>query len=180
MNSQPGAQQSATIHIRSAVAADAAALRAIYAPFVEATAVSFEEVVPSIEQFAARISRALQGWAWLVAERDHQCLGYAYGSLHRERAAYRWSVEVSAYVHPSSYRQGVGAALYGSLLEVLAAKGFCNAYAGITLPNEASVALHRKFGFQPIGVFKSAGRKFGQWHDVAWMQRALRDSPPSG
>jgi L-amino acid N-acyltransferase YncA len=180
MNSGPGASPSSAVHIRSAIAADATALREIYAPFVLATAVSFEEVVPTIEQFAARIARALQGWAWLVAERDNQCLGYAYGSLHRERAAYRWSVEVSAYVHPSCYRQGVGAALYGSLLEVLAGKGFCNAYACITLPNEASVALHRKLGFQPIGVFTSAGRKFGQWHDVAWMQRALRDSPPSG
>ena len=180
MSSRPSTRPSEAMHIRSAVPADATALRAIYAPFVETTAVSFEEVVPTIEQFTARIAKALQGWAWLVAERDGRCLGYAYGSMHRERAAYRWSVEVSAYVHPSSYRQGVGAALYGSLLEVLAAKGFCNAYAGITLPNGASVALHKKFGFQPIGVFKSAGRKFGQWHDVAWMQRALRDSPPSG
>jgi phosphinothricin acetyltransferase len=168
------------MHIRSATTADAAALRAIYAPFVETTAVSFEEVVPTIEQFAARIAKALQGWAWLIAERNGSCLGYAYGSMHRERAAYRWSVEVSAYVHPSCYRQGVGAGLYGSLLPLLTVKGFCNAYAGITLPNEASVALHEKSGFQRIGVFKSAGRKFGQWHDVAWMQRALRDSPPSG
>jgi L-amino acid N-acyltransferase YncA len=180
MSSDPGARHSQAMHIRSAVLADATALRSIYAPFVETTAVSFEESVPTIEQFAARIARALQGWAWLVAERDGRCLGYAYGSMHRERAAYRWSVEVSAYVHPSCYRQGVGAALYGSLLEVLAGKGFCNAYAGITLPNAASVALHEKVGFQPIGVFKSAGRKFGQWHDVAWLQRALRDHPPSG
>src|SRR5471030_661700 len=163
MTSRPDARPSNAIHIRSAVTADATALRAIYAPFVEATAVSFEEVVPTSEQFAARIATAVQGWAWLVAERDQQCLGYAYGSRHRERAAYRWSVEVSAYVHPSYYRQGVGAALYGSLLEVLAGKGFCNAYAGITLPNEASVALHQKLGFQSIGVFRSAGRKFGQW-----------------
>jgi phosphinothricin acetyltransferase len=99
--------------------------------------------------------------------------------MHRERAAYRWSAEVSAYVHASHYRQGVGAALYRALFDVLASKGYCNAYAGITLPNEASLALHHKLGFQSIGVFKAVGRKFGHWHDVAWLQRVLRDSPPS-
>ena len=166
--------------IRSAVEADAAALLAIYGPFVESTAVSFETVVPTVEEFADRIAKALTGWQWLVAERDGQCIGYAYGSSHRQRQAYRWSVEVSAYVHPNHHRRGVGRALYLRLLEELAQKGFCNAYAGTTLPNEGSVALHRGVGFEFIGVFKAVGRKFGTWHDVAWFQRVLRDSPPSG
>jgi len=166
--------------IRSAVEADAAALLAIYGPFVESTAVSFETVVPTVEEFAARIARALTGWQWLVAEQEGQCIGYAYGSSHRQRHAYRWSVEVSAYVHPNHHRRGVGRALYLRLLEELAQKGFCNAYAGTTLPNEGSVALHRAVGFEFIGVFKAVGRKFGKWHDVAWFQRILRDSPPSG
>jgi phosphinothricin acetyltransferase len=166
--------------IRSAVEADAAALLAIYRPFVESTAVSFETVVPTVEEFAARIAKALTGWQWLVAEQDGQCIGYAYGSSHRQRHAYRWSVEVSAYVHPNHHRRGVGRALYLRLLEELAQKGFCNAYAGTTLPNEGSVALHRAVGFEFIGVFKAVGRKFGTWHDVAWFQRILRDSPPSG
>ncbi len=82
-------------------------------------------------------------------------------------------------MHPRHHRQGVGRALYLQLFEELAAKGFCNAYAGITLPNDGSVALHRSVGFKSIGVFKAVGRKFGKWHDVAWLQRALRDSPPS-
>src|SRR6266853_1329629 len=129
--------------IRSAVEADAAALLAIYRPFVESTAVSFETVVPTVEEFADRIDKALTGWQWLVAEQDGQCIGYAYGSSHRQRQAYRWSVEVSAYVHPNHHRRGVGRALYLRLLEELAQKGFCNAYAGTTLPNEGSVALHR-------------------------------------
>jgi L-amino acid N-acyltransferase YncA len=167
------------IHIRPAVAADATALLSIYRPFVETNAVSFEVAVPTVAQFGARISQASEEWAWLVAERLGQCLGYAYGSRHRERAAYRWSVEVSAYVHASHQRQGVASALYRSLFEVLAEKGYCNAYAGVTLPNAASLALHRKLGFHAIGVFRSVGRKFGQWHDVAWFQRTLRDSPPS-
>jgi len=166
--------------IRSAVEADAAALLAIYRPFVVSIPVSVETVVPTVEEFAARIAKALTGWQWLVAERDGQCIGYAYGSSHRQRQAYRWSVEVSAYVHPNHYRRGVGRALYLRLLEELAQKGFCNAYAGTTLPNEGSVALHRGVGFEFIGVFKAVGRKFGTWHDVAWFQRVLRDSPPPG
>jgi len=166
--------------IRSAVEADAAALLAIYRPFVESTAVSFETVVPTVEEFADRIDKALTGWQWLVAEQDGQCIGYAYGSSHRQRQAYRWSVEVSAYVHPNHHRRGVGRALYLRLLKELAQKGFCNAYAGTTLPNEGSVALHRGVGFEFIGVFKAVGRKFGTWHDVAWFQRVLRNSPPSG
>jgi L-amino acid N-acyltransferase YncA len=170
---------SGPIQIRCAATGDAAALLAIYRPSVEASAVSFEVVVPTVEQFSARIAKALQGWAWLVAERDGQRIGYAYGCMHRERAAYRWSVEVSAYVHAAHHRQGVGAALYAALFEVLAREGYCNAYAGITLPNAASLALHHKLGFQSIGIFRSVGRKFGRWHDVAWFQRSLRSAPPS-
>jgi phosphinothricin acetyltransferase len=163
---------------RAATAADAAGLLAIYAPFVERTAVSFETVVPTVEEFAARIDKSDSRWAWLVAERDGTLLGYAYGSTHRERAAYRWSVETSAYIDPRFQRQGIGTGLYHALFAVLAQKGYCNAFAGATLPNDASVALHRSVGFEPIGVFRSIGRKFGAWHDVAWMQRRLRDEPP--
>jgi len=167
-----------TLKIRPATEADAASLLAIYRPFVESTAVSFETVAPTTDEFTARIAKAVAGWQWLLAERAGQCIGYAYGSAHRERPAYRWSVEVSAYVHPGHHRQGVGRTLYERLLEDLARKGFCNAYAGITMPNEGSIALHRSVGFESIGVFKAVGRKFGKWHDVAWFQRPLRSSPP--
>jgi L-amino acid N-acyltransferase YncA len=167
------------IRIRSATKADALALLAIYGPVVETSATSFETVVPAVTEFTARIERAHAGWQWLVAEQLGQCIGYAYGSAHRERPAYRWSVEVSAYVHPNYHRRGVGRTLYLRLFDELAQKGFCHAYAVITLPNEASVALHRSVGFETIGIFKSVGRKFSQWHDVAWFQRTLRDSPPS-
>lgn len=164
--------------IRSATESDAAAMLAIYAPFVEHTAVSFETTVPGLEEFAARVRKYATQWAWLLAERDGHCLGYAYGSPHRERAAYRWSAETSAYVNSSAQRQGVGKALYLALFEALAARGYCNAYAGMTLPNDASAALHRSVGFEPIGVFRRVGWKFGAWHDVAWSQRRLRDAPP--
>lgn len=165
------------LHIRQASEGDAPVLLAIYRPYVEDTAISFETVAPTVEEFAARVKKALSGWQWLVAESGGNCAGYAYGSLHRERAAYRWSVEVSAYVASAYKRRGIGRALYLRLLDDLAAKGFCNAYAGITLPNDASVGLHRSVGFEPVGVFKSVGWKFQKWHDVAWFQRALRNEP---
>jgi len=166
--------------IRSATPADADALLDIYRPFIEHSAVSFETETPTVEQFAARIAKAVDGWAWLVAEEDGECLGYAYATTHRERAAYRWSVETSAYVHPGHHRKGVGKSLYAELFERLSGKGFCNAFAVITLPNDASIGLHRSVGFEPVGVFKRAGWKLGAWQDVAWLQRKLRDLPPAG
>jgi L-amino acid N-acyltransferase YncA len=165
--------------IRSAVLTDAPALLAIYRPFVEDSIVSFETDAPTVEEFSGRIAKALAGWAWLVAEREGRCVGYAYASMYRERAAYRYSVETSAYVDPGAHGKGIGRTLYLALFEELARKGFCNALAGIALPNEASVAFHRSLGFEPIGVFTRVGRKFGAWHDVAWLERRLRDSPPA-
>ena len=167
------------IIVRPALPHDSQEVAAIYAPYVEGTAITFEEVVPDADEFAARIQKCCSRWQWLIAEIDGTVAGYAYGSEHRQRAAYRWSVEVSAYVAADYHRRGVGRALYNVLLPQLADKGFCNAYAGVTLPNDASVGLHTHFGFTPIGVFRSVGWKFGQWHDVAWFQRALRDRPPA-
>jgi phosphinothricin acetyltransferase len=163
----------ASIILRPATESDASDLLEIYRPFVEATAVSFEFVPPTVDEFARRIAKSLADWQWLVAEQDERCIGYAYGTSHRARAGYRWSVEVSAYVHPGHLRRGVGRALYTQLFADLARRGYRNAYAGIALPNDASVALHRRLGFEFIGVFKAVGRKFDRWHDVAWYQRAL-------
>jgi L-amino acid N-acyltransferase YncA len=165
------------LSIRPARIDDAAAMLAIYAPLVEQTAISFEVVPPSLAEFQARIDKASAGWAWLVAERAGHVIGYAYGSLHRERAAYATSTDVSAYVAAAARGQGVGRRLYEALLPTLANSGYCMAFAGITLPNDASVALHRAVGFAPVGVFPRAGRKFGVWRDVAWFQRRLRDEP---
>jgi phosphinothricin acetyltransferase len=159
------------------VAHDAAAVAAIYAPYVTETSISFEETAPSTEEMAARIAKCQTRWQWLVGEVDGVVVGYAYGSQHRERHAYRWSVEVSAYVDPQQHRKGIGRVLYEALLPELADKGFCNAYAGITMPNEPSVKLHTAMGFTSIGIFRSVGWKFGRWHDVAWFQRELRQKP---
>ena len=165
--------------IHSATEADAQALLDIYRPFIESTAVSFETEVPSPQQYAARIAKVLKGWVWLVAEEDGKCIGFAYATEHRQRAAYRWSVETSAYVHPAYHRRGIGKALYTALFESLRTKGYCNAFAIITLPNQASIALHESVGFESVGVFRRAGWKFGAWQDVAWLQRVLRDLPPN-
>ncbi len=164
------------MQIRTATPADAAALREIYRPYVETTAISFELEVPSIEEFQRRISVAVEGWSWLVAEVDGGQVGYAYASAHRTREAYRTSVETSAYVREDCQRQGIGSALYTQLLSELRARGFGSAFAGITLPNDASVGFHESLGFELIGVFPRVGRKFGAWHDVAWFYRSIQDS----
>jgi phosphinothricin acetyltransferase len=168
------------LRIRDAVNSDVEALLGIYRPFVTDTAVSFELEPPSLDEFATRVASAQSQWAWLVAERAGEVVGYAYGSAYRARAAYRWSVETSAYVHAAHRGRGVGKALYQELLGVLTAKGYCTAYAGIALPNEASLLLHKALGFTEIGVFRRAGWKFGAWHDVSWWQKELRNEPAGG
>ncbi len=165
--------------IRDATERDAGAMLAIYQPFVTDAAVSFELEPPSPAEFAERIRAAQGRWAWLAAERDGIVAGYAYAGQYKTRAAYDWSVETAVYVHGDHRGQGVGGALYSRLFAVLAEKGFCTAYAGITLPNDASIRLHEALGFTLIGVFRRAGWKFGRWHDVSWWQRELRDRPPA-
>lgn len=152
---------------------------AIYRPYVEDSPVSFETVVPSIEEFTARVRKSLAGWAGVVAEvEDGRLVGYAYGGTHREKAAYRWSVETTVYVAQGAHRAGIGRRLYAELLPMLAQAGYCNAYAGVTVPNPASVGLHEAVGFRQIGNFPRVGYKMGRWHDVAWFHLALRDGAP--
>jgi phosphinothricin acetyltransferase len=164
--------------IRPATTADAAAMLAIYAPYVRDTPITFEVDVPAQPEFEARIVKAQAGWAWLAAEADGQVIGYAYAGTHHERAAYRTSVNVSVYVHAAHRRGGVARALYAELFAVLARRGYCQAIAGITLPNDASVGLHRAMGFTPVGTYRKIGFKLGAWHDVMWLQRELRAGLP--
>lgn len=152
---------------------DAAACAAIYAPFVRESAVSFEEVVPDADAIAERIARLSATHAWLVAEVDGRTAGFAYGSPHRERAAYRWACEVSTYVDPEHRRRGIGRALYGELFARLRAQRFHVVCAGITLPNDASVGLHESLGFELVGVYRGIGWKAGAWRDVGWWQMQL-------
>ena len=166
--------------VRPATRADAEACAAIYARYVIETAITFELDPPSSAEMAERIAACAASHAWLVAEQAGGVVGYAYGAPFHPRAAYRWSCEVSVYVEPGRRRAGVGRALYEILLARLAQRGFRMALAGMTLPNAASVGLHRAMGFEPVGVYRRIGYKHGAWHDVAWTQRALGDGadPP--
>jgi len=152
---------------------DAAACAAIYAPFVTGSAVSFEEVPPTAAELAERIAGYTERYPWIVAEIDGEVVGFAYAAPHRPRAAYRWTVEVSVYVHQDRRRAGIGRALYGALLPLLRSQGLALAIAGITLPNDASVALHEAVGFTFVGSYPAIGFKAGAWRDVGFWQCRL-------
>ncbi len=164
--------------LRLATPADAAECLKIYAPFIRETAVTFETAVPSAREFATRIEKVLALAPWLVCEEGREIAGYAYGAKIREREAYQWSMEVSVYVAEAFQKRGVGRALYGALLKILRLQGFCNAYAGATLPNAASVAFHESFGFRHVGTYRSIGFKFGAWRDVGWWSLELQPAYP--
>lgn len=161
--------------IRLATELDAEEVAAIYAPNVTDTIFSFESEPPGAGEMHRRIEGTLKRYPWLVCERRGRVSGYAYAGAHRSRAAYRWSVDVSAYVREDERRTGVGGALYAVLFSVLALQGFYNAYAGITLPNPASVGLHEAMGFRPVGVYRGVGYKMGAWRDVGWWHLPLRE-----
>jgi phosphinothricin acetyltransferase len=152
---------------------DAAACAEIYAPYVLDTAISFEDEAPTADELGARIERITRTYPWLIAELGGRVVGFAYASPHRERAAYRWAADVAVYVAHDAKRRGIGRALYETLLDLLARQGVHVACAGIALPNDASVALHRAVGFLPVGIYRRIGFKHGRWHDVAWWQREL-------
>jgi phosphinothricin acetyltransferase len=152
---------------------DAAQIREIYAPNVTDSFVSFETEAPTLDEMRSRIAKTLASHPWLVHDEDGRILGYAYASRHRERAAYQWSCDVSCYVRPQARGRGIGKALYTRLIELLEGQGFRNAYAGIALPNDASVRLHESVGFERIGVYRAVGFKHGAWRDVGWWGRRL-------
>ncbi|ARG68762.1 GNAT family N-acetyltransferase [Mycobacterium kansasii] len=160
-------------HVRSAIAADAAACLAVYRPYVLDTVITFETEVPTVEEMAARIVAARVMHEWLVLEVAGDVAGYAYAQQFNPRAAYRWSVETSVYMARDRVRTGGGRKLYAELLSRLAARGFRRAFAAIAQPNDASNALHEAFGFQPAGRLRRGGWKHGAWHDVQWWQLDL-------
>ncbi|GAB3580996.1 GNAT family N-acetyltransferase [Calidifontibacter terrae] len=163
--------------IRDARPDDAAACAAIYAPYVRDTCISFEQTPPDEVELAARIAANQKAHAWLVAQEAGRVVGYAYGSPHRAREAYRFATDVSAYLDVEARGRGVGPALYGALLDRLADLGYRMACAGIALPNERSERFHRGMGFEEVGIYRRIGWKFDAWRDVLWLQRPLGDDP---
>ncbi len=163
--------------IRLATTDDAARVAAIYAPGVERTVASFEEIAPGAAEMAQRIASTLPTYPWLVHEAGDVVEGYAYASPHHARAGYRWSVNVSVYIDDAHHRRGIGRALYTSLFTLLRAQGFVNAYAGIAIPNPGSVGLHESMGFAPVGIYRGVGFKLGAWLDVGWWHLALAPLP---
>jgi L-amino acid N-acyltransferase YncA len=154
---------------------DSAACAAIYRPYVTDSVASFETRAPSAQEISDRIDAA---HSWVLAEHEGLTLGYAYGSTHRERAAYGWAADVTVYVDRGHHRSGVGRALYTQLIERLRAIGLWTLCAGITQPNEASNGLHRAMGFVAVGTYRRIGWKAGAWHDVLWLQLDLRPGEP--
>lgn len=159
------------IAIRLATSSDAAAIAAIYRPYVEQDHFTFEQVSPSAAEIATRMASPIH--PWLVGEEDGAVLGYASTSQMRNRAAYRWSVETGIYVAPGAQGRGLGRALLEAHLSILERQGFVTAIAGIALPNEPSVALHEKLGFRLSGIERGVGFKLGRWIDVGRWQRDL-------
>ena len=169
--------------VRDATPDDAAACRDVYAPYVTGTAVSFETEPPTAAEMAGRIAAAQERHAWLVLETDGAVRGFAYGGPFMAREAYRWSCTVSVYLEPGRRRTGAGRSLYAALFDRLAARGYRRALAGVALPNDASLGLHRALGFEEVGTYRRVGWKAGAWHDVTWLQRDLGpgapDDPPA-
>lgn len=165
------------VDYRVAVPDDTSAIAEIYAPYVRDTIISFETEPPDASEMAARIGRIGVQYPWLVATIDDRVVGYAYACEHRARLAYRWSVDVAVYLHPSAQRRGIGRALYERLFTVLRNQGYVNAFAGISLPNAASVGMHEALGFAPIGIYRQVGYKLGAWRDVGWWQLVLSEVP---
>lgn len=161
------------IEIRSVRPSDVEELVAIYAPYVEETVITFETQVPTATEFADRIEKILEKFPYLVAEEEGRILGYAYASTYYPRAAYDWTVELSIYISQKARGQGIGNLLYSHLEKELIARGFKNFLACISLPNPASLALHKKMGYKQVAHLKKVGYKFGNWHDVVWLQKSL-------
>lgn len=168
------------ITIRSAKPSDAEAIRRIYAPYVENTAITFEYDVPSIEEFRSRISKTLEKYPYLVAEENGTVIGYSYAGVFYNRAAYNHCVETSIYVDLSYQQRGIGKSLYKELENKLKSQGILNinaCIAWIDTPNKylthQSPEFHARNGYKQVAHFHKCGYKFGQWFDMIWMEKMI-------
>lgn len=163
--------------IRDARRSDVPAMLAIYAPFVEHTAVSFEYDIPTEAEFARRLEEHQAAFPWLVCEENGRVMGYAYAGRAFERAAYGWNAEISCYLAPELRGRGVGRRLYARIEEILTRLGYYKLFAVVTSANAPSVAFHRALGFRDAACFRNVGYKQGGWYDVLWLEKTLCDRP---
>lgn len=165
------------MRIRQAKPEDAAALLAIYTPYILETAITFEYEVPTEEEFAQRIRRTLERYPYLVAEEDEKICGYAYASAFKERRAYDWAVETSIYVEKTQHGKGIGTQLYEALECQLRRQNILNVNACIAFPHPESISFHERHGYRLVGHFTSCGYKLGKWWDMVWMEKMLTEHP---
>ena len=161
--------------IRLANEADVAPMLAIYAPYIEDTAITFDTTVPSLFDFNQKINKIQQEAPCLICEVDGAVVGYAYADAHRSKGAYKWTREVSVYIPKEYQAKKYGTALYYSLIDLLKCQRYRNVVAGITLPNIPSVSFHERFGFHQVGVYDNVGFKLGKSQRVGWWQLSLVD-----
>jgi len=161
-------------NIRVATKDDAVGMLEIYTPFILNSGITQEVEVPSVEDFQQRVISNLKERPWLVCEINNEIAGYAYAGKHRDRKGYQWCTEPSVYILEKYHGLGIANALYIALFDILKIQGYVNAYAVITLPNDRSIAFHKKFGFEYLTTYKKIGYKLGQWHDVGWMQYEVK------
>lgn len=160
--------------VRAVIPGDASALVSIYNHYVRETIVTFEEAPVSAETFSRRIGDVLAcALPWIVALEEQTAVGYAYATPWKPRSGYRFSVEITVYVAHGYARLGIGSALYSHLFQLLEASGVHAVIGGIALPNDASVALHEKFGMRKVAHFEQVGFKFGRWIDVGYWERVF-------
>ena len=159
--------------VRLATPDDAAAIVDISAPYILETTLTFVSTVPTIEQTRQKIEQILKLYPYLVCTSDEKVVGYAYAGEVRPHDAYKWNTELSIYLDAQYHRRGIATALYTALFQILRAQGYVNLYAVVAIPNDASIALHRHFGFNEIGVHERTGFKFGEWHDVVWLHHRI-------
>jgi phosphinothricin acetyltransferase len=160
--------------IRLVKPTDSAEILNIYTPYIENTAISFEQTVTTIDEFTKRIEGISINYPYLVYEVNGQVVGYAYASQHSGRYAYRFSVDLSIYLSEAYQGAGIAKRLYDCLFEILRKCGYINAYAGYSVPNDKSSRFHKKYGFTPVGTYHKVGYKFGKWHDVTWTEKAIK------
>ena len=162
--------------IRLAKESDVAAMLAIYKPFVENTAITFDLVVPTLAEYTQKMNKVLKEAPWLVCEMNGQVMGFAYANAYREKEAYKWTRELTVYVREDVRTKKYATALYYSLIEILKCQNYRNVLAAITLPNIPSVSFHERFGFHPVGVFDNVGYKLGKSHKVGFWQLSIQEA----